>query len=64
VQRKALTPNDFGRSAFTERLLAVQEHDAEIARSFEWSLARADLERVIERIAEHKPHEPQLELAA
>jgi hypothetical protein len=34
-------------------------HNAEIARPFEWSFIRVDLDRVIERITER---EPQLRL--
>jgi hypothetical protein len=62
VQRKALTPNDFGSlSELTDRLLAFQDHYAEIAHPFEWSFTRADLDRVIERVA---AREPQLQLVA
>ena len=51
VQRKALTPNDFGSlEELTERLLAFQERYAQLARPFEWTFTRADLERVIERV--------------
>ncbi len=51
VQRKALTPNDFGSlEELSERLLAFQQRYAEIARPFEWTFTRADLERVIERV--------------
>lgn len=62
VQRKALTPNDFASlDELTERLLAFQARYAEIARPFEWTFTRADLDRVIERVAER---EPELELVA
>jgi hypothetical protein len=51
VQRKALTPNDFASlQELTDRLLAFQAHYAEIARPFEWTFTRTDLERVIERV--------------
>jgi hypothetical protein len=51
VQRKALTPNDFGSlEELSERLLAFQARYAEIARPFEWTFTRVDLERVIERV--------------
>jgi hypothetical protein len=51
VQRKALTPNDFGSlEELSERLLAFQARYAEIARPFEWTFTRADLERMIERV--------------
>jgi hypothetical protein len=62
VQRKALTPNDFGSlDELSERLLAFQARYAEIAQPFEWTFTRADLERVLAKVAER---EPQLELAA
>jgi len=51
VQRKALTPNDFSsREELAERLLAFARRYREIARPFEWTFGRADLERVLERV--------------
>lgn len=51
LQRKAPTPNDFGsREELTDRLLAFQARYAAIARPFEWTFTRTDLERVIARI--------------
>jgi len=62
VQRKALTPNDFGNlDALTDRLLAFEEHYRRIAQPFDWTFTRIDLDRVLERIADR---EPQLGLAA
>ncbi len=62
VQRKALTPNDFGSlGELSDRLLAFQARYAEIARPFEWTFTRSDLERVLARIADR---EPELRLAA
>jgi hypothetical protein len=62
VQRKALTPNDFDSlEALTERLLQFADHYRQIARPFEWTFSRADLERLLARI---DAHEPQLTLAA
>jgi len=62
VQRKALTPNDFGsRDQLAERLLDFGEHYRQIARPFEWTFTRNDLDRVIDRIADREPH---LQLAA
>lgn len=53
VQRKALTPNDFASlEELSERLLAFQARYAEIARPFEWTFTKDDLERVIERVDE------------
>jgi hypothetical protein len=51
VQRKALTPNDFSSlEELGERLLAFGRRYREIARPFEWTFTRADLERVLERV--------------
>ncbi len=62
VQRKALTPNDFSSlEQLSERLLGFQAHYAKIARPFEWTFSRADLDRVIERIEDR---EPRLRLVA
>ena len=62
VQRKALTPNDFDSlDALTERLLRFADHYRQIARPFEWTFTRTDLERLLARI---DAHEPQLRLAA
>jgi hypothetical protein len=68
VQRKALTPNDFGSlEQLAERLLAFGRRYREIARPFEWTFARADLERVLERVdarAADEPARAHLQLAA
>jgi hypothetical protein len=62
VQRKALTPNDFDSlDALTERLLRFADHYRQIARPFEWTFSRADLDRLLARI---DAHQPQLTLAA
>ena len=62
VQRKALAPNDFGSlEALSERLLAFQARYAEIARPFESTFTRSDLDRVLAKIADR---EPELRLAA
>jgi hypothetical protein len=62
VQRKALTPNEFDSlDALAERLLRFGDHYREIARPFEWTFNRADLNRLLTRI---DAHEPQLALAA
>lgn len=59
VQRKALTPNDFpDLDALTERLLAFGKHYRQIARPFEWTFTRQDLDCVLTRIADHEPHLP------
>jgi DDE superfamily endonuclease len=62
VQRKALTPNDFASlDALGTRLLAFGEHYRHVARPFEWTFTRHDLNRVLARIADREPH---LQLAA
>jgi hypothetical protein len=62
VQRKALTPNDFGSlEELRDRLLRFGERYRQIARPFEWSFTRSDLERLLARI---EAHESGLPLAA
>jgi hypothetical protein len=62
VQRKALTPNDFATlDELGERLLAFSAYYRQIARPFEWTFTRHDLDRILDKIAER---EPQLRLAA
>jgi hypothetical protein len=68
VQRKALTPNDLASlEELAERLLAFGRRYREIARPFEWTFTRADLERVLERVdarAAGEPARTHLRLAA
>jgi hypothetical protein len=62
VQRKALTPNDFADlDALSERLLAFGRHYRPVARPFQWTFTRHDLDRVLTKIADREPH---LKLAA
>ena len=62
VQRKALTPNDFATlDALRERLLRFGDHYRQVAKPFEWTFTRTDLERMLARI---DAHEPDLQLAA
>jgi len=62
VQRKALTPNDFDSlDALAERLLGFSDHYRQIARPFDWTFTRSDLDRLLTRI---EAHDPQLKLAA
>jgi hypothetical protein len=62
VQRKALTPNDFASlDQLRDRLLSFGEHYRQIARPFEWTFTRQDLNRVLARITDREPH---LHLAA
>jgi hypothetical protein len=63
VQRKALTPNDFASlEQLAKHLLAFAERYREIARPFEWTFTRTDLERVLERIEARQ--RPTLRLVA
>jgi hypothetical protein len=62
VQRKALTPNDFPNlQALTDRLTTFAEHYRTIARPFDWTFTRNDLNQVLVKIADR---EPDLRLAA
>ncbi len=62
VQRKALTPNDFASlDELGARLLAFGEHYRPIAKPFDWTFTRQDLNRVLAKIADR---EPGLQLAA
>ncbi len=64
VQRKALTPNDLATlDALAERLLAFGQHYRKIARPFEWTFTRENLNDLIAQIDRHEA-QPQLALAA
>jgi hypothetical protein len=52
VQRKVLTPNDFTDLGEVERrLLAFERRYEEAARPFEWKFTRADLAKLMKRLA-------------
>ena len=62
VQRKALTPNNFrSLDELAQRLLTFGDYYRQVARPFEWTFTRHDLNRALDRIADHEPH---LQLAA
>ena len=62
VQRKALTPNDFDSlDTLAERLLRFGEHYRQLARPFDWTFTRTDLDALLAKI---KRHEPELARAA
>src|SRR3954471_16518151 len=62
VQPKALTPNDFASlDDLAHRLLTFGEHYRQVARPFEGTFPRQDLDRVLAQIADREPH---LQLAA
>jgi len=55
VQRKVLTPNDFGSLAEVEdRLLRFQEHYEALAQPFEWRFTRYDLLALLDRLEEQQ----------
>ena len=57
LQRKALTPNDFDSlEALADRLLSFGEHYRQIAQPFEWTFARADLDRLLAKIQTRESH--------
>jgi transposase len=54
VQRKVLTPNDFGDLAELEhRLLGFQRRYQQTAVPFDWRFTRADLAKLLRRLDEH-----------
>lgn len=56
IQRKILTPNDFGSLAEVEAgLLAFQDHYQQIATPFEWKFTKSDLDLLLKRLAAHEP---------
>ena len=62
MHRKALTPNDFhSHDALTDRLLRFGDHHRQIAKPFQRTFTRADLDHLLAKI---DLHEPQLTLAA
>jgi hypothetical protein len=53
VQRKALTPNDFGSlQELARRLMDFGQHYRNIARPFDWTFTRHDLDRVLAKITQ------------
>jgi hypothetical protein len=56
IQRKILTPNDFGSLAGAQaRLLAFQDHYQQIATPFEWKFTKSDLDLLLKRLNAHEP---------
>jgi hypothetical protein len=55
VQRKVLTPNDFTDLGEVERrLLAFERCYEQAAKPFEWKFTRADLAKLMKRVAERQ----------
>jgi len=64
LQRKVLTPNDLtDLDALAARILAFQDRYNATATPFDWCFTRADLNRLLQRIAAHQPV-PELAPAA
>jgi hypothetical protein len=56
VQRKAMTPNEFGNlEQLARHLLDFGQHYRTLARPFQWTFTRAKLNAVIEKITRHEP---------
>ena len=56
VQRKVLTPNDFGSLAeVARRLNDFERLYNEIAEPFGWNFTREELGEWLKRLAEHEP---------
>ena len=56
LQRKVLTPNDLtDLDAPAARILAFQDRYNATATPFNWCFTRADLDRLLQRIAAHEP---------
>jgi transposase len=66
LQRKALTPNDFpSLDALEERLHGFARYYESIAKPFEWSFTRTDLDSLMDRIDRAHAREPfRLPMAA
>jgi DDE superfamily endonuclease len=65
VGRKVVTPNDFtDLDQISDRLAAFAERYNTIAEPFDWRFTRDDLDRLLERIADHDPAAPPLPSAA
>jgi len=59
LQRKVLTPNDLtDLDALAERVLAFQARYNATATPFDWRFTRADLNRLLDRIAVHEAAAP------
>ena len=55
VQRKVLTPNDFSSLAdVDDRLLRFQDRYQDVAKPFQWTFTRADLDDLLGRLDQHR----------
>ena len=65
VERKVLTPNDFHcLEAVAERLFRFERHYESIARPFEWTFTRADLNALLARMRARHAEPPLEKMAA
>ena len=56
VQRKALTPNDFGSpDELADRLLRFGDHYRQIAKPFDWTFTRSQLDALLAKVAQREP---------
>jgi hypothetical protein len=56
IQRKILTPSDFGSLAEAEAaLLAFPDYYQRIATPFEWKFSKSDLDLLLKRLAAREP---------
>jgi transposase len=59
IQRKVVSPNDFTNpDQISERLTAFEDRYNAAAEPFDWTFTRHDLQRLLERIAQHDDHAP------
>ena len=57
VQRKALTPNDFASpDELADRLLRFGDHYRQIAKPFDWTFTRSQLDAVLAKVDQREPH--------
>jgi transposase-like protein len=60
IQRKLLTPDDFGDlDSLAEQILAFEHHYNATARPFDWRFTRANLNQLLTRLGKHDPFAPR-----
>ena len=60
LQRKVLVPDDFpGLDALASQILAFENRYNAAARPFDWRFSRADLNQLLNRLAQHDPATPR-----
>jgi hypothetical protein len=59
VQRKVLTPGDFGSiSELEDRILRFQEHYEKVAQPFQWKFTREDLNKLMTKLSSQQELRP------